>query len=273
MPCDSVSFHSDKARTFADLIARVEADGQLTKRRRTDLHSSIRSFLRHLGRDASLASDAPSIRAHLERFNPTIAGVGTKRWSNVRSDVLFVLRRYSAPRRAPLPKDLSPTWRALQDRLDDVKLKRGLSRFLHYASREGVTPEGVDDDVSARFLTFMIEESLQRRPQQIHRDTCRLWNRAAKEVPGWPAAQLTVLSYRKTTALPLDTFPVSFRDDLYRWERMVSGHDLLAQNAPDKPLRPATAQRRRLRSLLPRWSPSRRTGLALTTRISTKCVR
>ena len=43
---------------------------------------------------------------------------------------------------------------------------------------------------------------------------------------------------RDIISLDLAIFPESFRRDLERYEAIMSGRDLTAANAPDKPLRP-----------------------------------
>jgi integrase len=47
---------------------------------------------------------------------------------------------------------------------------------------------------------------------------------------------------RDILSLDLATFPASFRSDLARYEAIMSGWDLTAANAPDKPLRPDTLE-------------------------------
>ena len=247
--------------TFAGLLQLIEFDAELAARRRRDLASSVKSFARLLGIDMerSTAGIAP-YRDRLDRFDPAVAGVSRKRWANIRSDVMTAFKRYGIRQGArPAPSDLRDDWRRLREvaHQADIRFVRGLSRFIHYCSVQEVSPDEIDDAVMQAFLTFLVERTLHRKPRHVHRQTCVLWNRAVQQIESWPKRIVAVPGYRDTFSLPLHQFPKSFQSELEGWLDRLRGKDLLASDAPLRPLRPDTIlgkreQVRRLASALVR---------------------
>ncbi len=226
--------------TMEQLLESVLQDRELPLTKRRNLASSVRKFVDHLGLGLHMAADFPTYRRHIARFDPARAGIGAKRWANIRSDLSFALTRYGARTRAPLPKDLTAEWRRHRDLLTDIRLVRGLSRLMHWCSRSDIASDGVNDAVMERFQRHLHDETFETRPDRVYRRTCVLWNRAATEVAGWPDAQVNVPNFRNLVSLPLSEFLASFQADLERYGQRLSGQDLTANDLPDKPLKPAT---------------------------------
>ena len=104
-----------KPITFSSLIELIENDTELLARRRRDIVSAIRTFARVL--DISIEHGPVGIRPHrskLENFEPEMADMSRKRWSNIRSDYRFALERYGFQERRPRPKDRPPLDETLQ---------------------------------------------------------------------------------------------------------------------------------------------------------------
>jgi len=241
--------------TFVGLLRLIETDADLPTRRKRDLMSNLRSFARLLEIDMehSLAGIAP-YRERLDGFDPVAAGVTSKRWANVRSDVTAALDRYGIRKgERPTPSDLIAAWRQLREeaKLIDIRFVRGLSRFIHYCSSRAIAPNEVDDSVMESFGAFLAGETLHRKPRHAHRRTCVLWNRAVNVIDAWPRQVVEIPSYRNCFSLPLMAFPASFRHDLDRWLSILGGKHLLAVEAPLRPCRPATlhAKREQVRRL------------------------
>jgi hypothetical protein len=237
--------------TLAGLLQLIEFDAELSPRRKRDLASSLKSFARLLDLDMerSVAGIAP-YRDRLDRFDPGVAGISRKRWANIRSDVMAVFDRYGIRRGGrPAPSDLSGDWRRLRDTAGrlDIRFVRGLSRFIHYCSAHAFAPESVDDAVMQSFASFLSDRTLHRKPRHVHRRTCVLWNRAVRQIESWPKRIVTIPGYRDTFSLPLTAFPESFQSELESWLDRLSGKDLLAADAPLRPLRPDTLRGKRER--------------------------
>ncbi len=180
--------------TMADVLRRIEAESSLDAVRRHNLCSSIRSFARLLSLELSNMPAHPNyFRGMVKRFHPKQANISKKRWQNIKTDLSFAFRQLELtklPGRYLTP--LSPPWDDLYQRLPDIALKRGLSRFVRYCCVNGVAPEEVDDSVADAYLAALIAETFVAGSEKMHQKTCRVWNRAAERVAGWPGTLLAV---------------------------------------------------------------------------------
>jgi hypothetical protein len=64
----------------------------------------------------------------------------------------------------------------------DLKTRRahiGLSRLARYASAKGIEPEEIDDTTIEAFITAVRNETLHRKPNDLHRKVALIWNEAA----------------------------------------------------------------------------------------------
>lgn len=228
--------------TMQDLSATIRRDPEVSATRKRDICSAIRTLCVALG---EAPADVPASHAYFRRrlkdFHPKQAGLGEKRFRNIRSDIGFALRLYLgesslAGRRAAL----SPAWVALRDRLDTDGFRYGLSRFMQFCSAHRVAPGGVDDAVGRRFLTWLRDGTFVEDPKALRRKTLRLWNKAAKIIDGWPQVFLTLPASRRGYCLVWDRLPGPLREDATAWLEGLRNPDILGDDAPARPARPAT---------------------------------
>ena len=103
---------------------------------------------------------------------------------------------------------MTPGWHALWQQLPTKGLRNGLSRFLRYASAQGITPAEVDDAVLASFKSDLDAHIVVRNPREVHRTTAHLWNLAVSTVPGFPGTKIMLPDYgRKPTRAYLASLP------------------------------------------------------------------
>lgn len=233
--------------TLADLLAHVASDPSLSQGRRRNISSSLRRLGHLLGRELyDLPAKPGALRELLEDFHPARVNMSPRRWANIRSDLLFALKRYCpepVPGRSSQP--LSPEWQALYERLPGEDYTRRLSRFIRYCSTMNIRPGDVCDNVAETYLKALIEQSFVKHPATVHRRTCVYWNRAAARVPGWPQTLLTVPDNRRSRTLGWDAFPPSLKADTEAWLKRLSGVDLLDDDMPERGLSPSTLESRR----------------------------
>jgi hypothetical protein len=113
----------------------------------------------------------------------------------------------------------------------------GLSRFARYCSVQGIRPSDVDDSTAASFLAALENDGLIRKPRQVHRTMCLMWNRAARTV----STCLTVPQYKQVYSLPWSDFPPSLGREAAAYLDRLAGKDLLAE-LDFRPLRTASIQ-------------------------------
>jgi integrase len=233
--------------TLQNVLEHLRNDVDLPPLRRRDLCSAVRTVGRVLGNDLhQIAAHPRLLRERLKRVKPAAAGFSRARWTNVRSLLNKALAKAgvtSVPGRSLAP--LTGSWRSLYEALASKRLKDGLSRFMRYASALGLEPGDVTDAVMDGFLHALEDESLVRHPRIVHRRACACWNKACEQIPGWPQRRLSPPRSKRADVLRWDAFPPTLRDDTERWLAVLAGQDLLAENVPARPVRPATVVHRR----------------------------
>ena len=194
---------------------------------------------------ANILANAAFLRKKFEDLHPCHTGdagrrVSQRRVHNVKSLIWAAMREASlSTKLLPYGAKKSPEWKALFDLLDGRYLRTELSCFMGFCSNQGIAPEAVDDTVMDRFLEALEKESPKKHPRTSHQTTCRTWNMAADEVPGWPPVKVTVPRY--------DTRKYAISDDLVHPDLSAAISDYLSKLAgeklfggPKKPFRPSS---------------------------------
>jgi integrase len=236
----AVAVHPELPGDLAGVIAALQADRVFSPQTIRQWSSSIRTVAHGVGRSPGAIPAAPSaLRAAVAEANPTLRGIKPKRWANARSEVYRAIEHLGIgePRAAD---DLPIAWARLKDQLPAQTLRRRLSRFIDFCATGGITPDTVSADTMTAFHRHLDASPRVKVPKKALRAACVAWNEAVRTVPGWPAVTVPVPSWSKTYKLAADVLPASFEADLARLHRRLSVVDLLDENAPKKPLRPAT---------------------------------
>jgi hypothetical protein len=234
--------------TLAEVLDRITAMDALPRQRRHDLLSAVRQVARLLG---GLPADVPAnpeaLKRGLNLVTPAARGMSKSRWRNVRALLTAALDLTNAKvMRGRRLTELAPSWLALIKRVGDPFERARLSRFLSYASTNGIEPNQVDDQAVAEFAESLERNSMLQRQTQIVRESCIAWNRCVERVEGWPATRLTVPSRSRKYALPTAAYPASFLADIDAYLAHLAGHDLFATTGRG-PASPMTLQSTRLR--------------------------
>ena len=121
--------------SLAAVLTLVRGDA-LSKRRRQDFASALRTVAKALGRPLDALPAHPNLlRDRLQGFAPSMAGLKRKRWDNAMSLVRQALKHagfIQVPCRARTP--FAPQWTALFRLTRDKQARFGLSRFARYCT-------------------------------------------------------------------------------------------------------------------------------------------
>src|SRR4051794_38711106 len=109
MPFDPIP----RLQSFQHLLERIAADPELTPKRRSELASAIRSFLKHTGGDATAPCDRQAVRTRIERGPRVGTVIAPKTWSNLCAEIRGILHRYDARSLQGKRRPLSPEWNKL----------------------------------------------------------------------------------------------------------------------------------------------------------------
>jgi integrase len=237
--------------SLADVLRRLEDHAEIDPRRRRELCSALHTVCRVLGKEpASLPADLRHLRVLLAPITPAVAGVCVGRWANVRSLALKALK-HAEIRAMPgrYRERHAPEWEVLRARLPDRHFQSGLSRVMSYCTARAIGPASVTADTFVAFGAELEAHSLARDPGGLYRDTCKLWNRAAASIDGWPQLQIEVPVRRVDIALPLDAFPKSFRKDVEGFLTQGAEPDVFSESYC-RPVHPLTVRNRRQKILM-----------------------
>ena len=227
--------------TLAEVRTRIMADGELSSARRAAIGSAVNTLCRVLGMQPEMVpANLEFLRRKLNAVSPAAAGVTHKRFSTVKSEVLFGLHHLGLTAPGTYLAPITGEWATLWERLPDKYARTVFSRFFRYGSARGVEPAAVDDVVATQFLQALTDETLVKNPRVNHQNLCRVWNRMRGLVPGWPDVTLTVPRYADHYTLPWSSFPVSFQKDVEAYLARLGNDDILDLNSPPRPLKPRT---------------------------------
>lgn len=240
------AFVSPVSLTLADVKAKAEADWTLNDTQRRDIVSASSRIEKVFSKPLSTLDASPRcLRALFASKSAAQVGLSDKSFANIRSLSVQALSRYAEPDR-PVTRRfaMTPAWRQLLDRIEKPYNRQTLHRLAIYCSRMGVSAEDVTPDTLMGFKVALEAEEVVKDPAEIVSNTISKWNGAMRDVPGWPQHKLSEPNQEVPLARPLGDFPMSFQIDVETWHERMADPDPLDEEAPAKPLRPATLAHR-----------------------------
>lgn len=200
---------------FGEVLSRLEADPS-RDRRHGEMKSAIRVMGQALRRPLQeVPTDPQAFRELIKGVAPASAGLTKERWSRIRSLAADSLRKTGC--------DLQPgrdvhghslAWKALAATLTSTSQQLGLSRFMSHCTRLGVGPADVTEATFDGFREALEKRSLQQKPDALYRSTVRIWNKAAKAVPGWPPIEPSLQRHPHFYSFDWTEFPAAFVADV-----------------------------------------------------------
>jgi integrase len=236
-----------KTPTLGDVRDAVEKSTFLSPIRIRDLSSAITCFCGLIGQEPDgTPLDLAAIRDRLNAINPVANGISPKRLANIRSDLFAAIAASGLTPVKPARQGLTEPWRALRAKLKTKRHRIGISPLSHYASAAGPTPTDIDKGVMTAFVTTIREQSLHRKPNDLHRQTAVIWNEIAREFPELGLRPVSVPSFRAPPRrLDPSLLPDSFKKDVETYLAWSASTDPFAPDARPRPLAPTTTRLRR----------------------------
>jgi hypothetical protein len=208
----------------ASASATIPGWTDLTTRRRQDLIGAMTKVCAVAGLPPeTLLLNPDRLRAMVLTRSPAAWGLKAVSKSNVLSRLRYVLGRLGVIDRTKTAP--SPAWGALRDRADD-RGQRSLAALIGFCSRRAIEPAQLTDTVLDEFELWLTARTLQAEPRSVRTVARRAWNRAVKEIDGWPPIHLSLQSRRGQLLLPFTAFPDCFQADVAAYRDKLTGHDL-----------------------------------------------
>ena len=183
--------------TLQDVIHAIEGLETLAVTRRRDLRSAVKRVATLLADDpARVLLDIPAISSKLAAISPVAAGLSAKSFANIRSDFMAAVSASGLKAAQPAGKaPMSAEWTDLVAGLSYKRARIGLSRLARYSNAAGIAPEQINTAVIGEFIVAVRENSLHRKPNDLHRMVSRIWNEVAQK-PGRNLQRVAVPSFR-----------------------------------------------------------------------------
>jgi integrase len=231
--------------TLEDVLA-VLLDSACDLKRASALRSCVRAVGRVLGRPLDqIPADIAVLQPLLAEARPALVGMKPRTWIQTKSSFRAALAYCEI---AVMPgrdcEPLLPEWEVLIAATDEVRLKRGLSRLLHFLSAERIGPDVVTVEDVRRFGERLRTGSLHPRPATAYRNSIRLWNLAVQKEPGWPNALVELDDDPRRYSLDWAAFSPLFYDDVEAFLSAKTKSNWFSSDYA-RPVRPRTIEGRR----------------------------
>ena len=194
---------------------------------------------------AALRLEVPELRVKIAAIRPAAHGISPRTFANLRS--LFAVAMEWAGVVEHCPRGVArqdPAWAPLAAGIaGDKRLANGLAAFMNWCVKNGVSPSSVDDTILQRFLQWLTTRTLHSRPRDLVQQIPAVWAEARASVSGWPATELTRISFRPVSPnLQWEDLPESLRTDAEAYLTARAEPDLFdnTQDAPTRPLAAST---------------------------------
>jgi integrase len=193
----SNAFSDPSIPSFEWVRNKIAADYSIPHQERSDLTSAINTLEKWSRLPLSMIpANGEFLRQIFKNFHHAQVGASKRRLQNVKSLLQKAMRNVGlSTKLATYMTPMTDVWRQLYDGLPDRYSRTALSRFMRYCSKQEILPDEVDDAVAVAFLEALEQESLIKDPKVHHQTVCRLWNKLAETVEGWPKVELTLPSF------------------------------------------------------------------------------
>lgn len=215
-----------EARTLADVVELVQAHSALADTRRRDLVSGLNRLATIASQPlAEIPATAAAIRQVLEGTTPQQQGLKKKSFQTLRSTVAFAVKAYGrveVMQSHAVKRQWIAEWTELVELIDVPFRRHALSRFAAFCSSRLLSPAAVTNSTLADFLAELLATEVVKSPKSIVHSTVSTWNRAGRDIAGWPQLRLSSPTAPVPHIFPLTAFSESFQAELASWERRTN---------------------------------------------------
>lgn len=234
--------------TLADVLTLLD-DIDVPLQARRNMVSSIRALCRVVDHSPEqLPIGASALRRTFSTALPAVAGLSSRRWANVQSDVRRAIK-LSGLSSAEIPVPLTEAWEKVVALEPDGRRRSTLRRFARYCCAGQILPTEVNDRSVAAFREHLERHELSKAPSRITKDLVRFWNASVAGVGAGPC--LPVQRYDRKYALDWSDVPPALAADAEAFHTASLRSDPFTERTL-RQVRPATADAhdRQLRRLI-----------------------
>jgi integrase len=235
-------FRDSTCPTLQSVRDRVAKE--LLSTRRRDTLSAFDAVPKLLGQAlVNVAASPPALRNLFASRNAAQLGVSEKRYANIRSLIIRAARNYGhatpiLSKRLPISEE----WTALLSLIPEPDYRSALRRLACFASALGVEPEALTNETLLGFFEALEADEILKSPRKILHNTVGYWNMSRRRIAGWPPIVLSSPFPSKKYILALKSFPLTFQEDVCRWQAGLADVDPFEGDLAKRPQRKVTAE-------------------------------
>lgn len=234
-------FADPRVPSFYDVYQDVDNWTNVSHGRRKAIKSALKSAASWCDvRMDRVLAHPQYLRRMLKSLRPSTVGVSPKRFANVRSEIMFVLKRIKVVDRYTYLAPLTTEWTDFWEEIPNKYTKRSMSRLVRYASAKDIAPKELNEKHIGRFVDALTEGSLVKDPHTVCRNAVRAWNRLVQQRPELGLTHIPMASRRDKYRLPETAFPASFVRDVDASLERQRSSDPFDRDAPPRALREST---------------------------------
>jgi integrase len=239
----------DKFPTAADVLQQIDHWSDISERRCRDLKSTMNLLKRVYGRPLeTIRMNPDDLAKTFLNASPAALRLKPSSLGGYRSSMRAILRHLGLvgmPRRLKAP--IAPVWQVLRDALPDQFISIRLQAFMGFCSDQCIRPEDVNEETIVLFLEHLRSMKAGGAPSGVVRKVVNAWARAQSLIPAWPDTVLVGPNLSKNYAPPMAGYPAALQVEVEELMQhlQTSSHELFAEGAPAKPLKPASIRLRR----------------------------
>lgn len=225
--------------TISDAMRIVTTWSDLPANRLQKLRTALATAARVLvpGQDpataaASIPMDCESL-SRLLQAPPATFGLSQGRMYSLASELRAVLRRLGRHEPDLRGDDLRCTKLSTCRDLLPPERQRAVIDFLRYLDLGKISPETADGTTLAAYQVRCATRTLNSDPAARARQVAATWNWACQAVPNWPGQPLLRSGRTDRYSFPLNSYALSFQQDVATYASRLRGSDLDALFADD----------------------------------------
>jgi integrase len=207
-----------------DAIARQDLSPTVKR----DMASAIRKIGVLLGRNLQeIPADPARLNARFQLIVPSVHGISQQRWANVRSLTLKAIGLVRPVMPGRRLNTMSSAWQVLLDRVEGQSARFRLGPLCRFLSEEGIEPEAVTTDDLLGYRDRLLNESIRSKPELTWDSLLWQWNKAVREIEGFPQVIIERAQRRERKTLDETEFLPSLLADRDAWLDRLQGESLL----------------------------------------------
>ncbi|NBQ40725.1 MAG: site-specific integrase, partial [Alphaproteobacteria bacterium] len=171
-------------------------------------------------------------------------GISQQRWANVRSLTLKAIGLVRPVMPGRRLNTMSSAWQVLLDRVEGQSARFRLGPLCRFLSEEGIEPEAVTTDDLLGYRDRLLNESIRSKPELTWDSLLWQWNKAVREIEGFPQVIIERAQRRERKTLDEAEFLPSLLADRDAWLDRLQGESFLDEG----PIHAVSASTRKTRA-------------------------